>query len=180
MNLVKWMGVLGCTLVLGACGSNVSSQAANSQASSTTTSEMTRMSLSQVTMTDLDGNTVRLSDYQGKKVYLKFWASWCSICLAGLPDVEELAKQEQDFVVLSVVAPGVRREQNLEDFKKWYRDLGYQHLPVLVDENATLMKQLGVAGFPTSAFVNEKGEVVSVHPGHLRSEQIVSLMNKVQ
>ena len=26
----------------------------------------------------VDGKTYRLSDYKGKKVYLKFWASWCS------------------------------------------------------------------------------------------------------
>ncbi len=29
-----------------------------------------------------DGKTYHLSDYKGKKVYLNFWASWCSICLA--------------------------------------------------------------------------------------------------
>lgn len=55
----------------------------------------------------VDGKTYRLSDYKGKKVYLKFWASWCSICLSTLGDTNDLAKAEEgkDYVVLTVVAP---------------------------------------------------------------------------
>lgn len=34
---------------------------------------------------DLDGNTVKLSTLKCKKIYLKFWASWCGPCLASLP-----------------------------------------------------------------------------------------------
>ena len=52
-------------------------------------------------LTAMDGRTYHLSDYKGKKIYLKFWASWCSICLASLPDTDELAKEaSDDYVVL--------------------------------------------------------------------------------
>lgn len=62
----------------------------------------------------VDGKTYRLSDYKGKKVYLKFWASWCSICLASLPDTDEIAKEAgDDYVVLTVVSPG-HKESNLK------------------------------------------------------------------
>jgi len=75
--------------------------------------------MTQSTFTTLDGKEVSLADYKGKKVYLKFWASWCPICLAGLADINQLADMPpKDAVVLTVIAPGVNREKNLDDFNK--------------------------------------------------------------
>ena len=51
-------------------------------------------------MMDLDGNTVKLSDFNGEKVYLKYWASWCPICLGGLEDINTLSAEENGFPVL--------------------------------------------------------------------------------
>jgi len=92
--------------------------------------------MTQSTFTTLDGKEVSLADYKGKKVYLKFWASWCPICLAGLADINQLADMPpKDAVVLTVIAPGVNREKNLDDFKEWFSGLDYKTLPVLVDNN---------------------------------------------
>ena len=44
---------------------------------------------------DLDGNTIKLSALKGKKIYLKFWASWCGPCLASLPVFEEMAQKKR-------------------------------------------------------------------------------------
>ena len=66
-----------------------------------------------------DGKTYRLSDYKGKKVYLKFWASWCLYLPIDIRDTNELAKAEagKDYVVLSVVAPTFNGEKSEADFK---------------------------------------------------------------
>ena len=69
------------------------------------------------TLQSMDGKEVKLSDYKGKKVYLKFWASWCGPCKKSMPELMELAaKQDRDFEILSVIAPGIQGEKTVEQF----------------------------------------------------------------
>ncbi len=42
------------------------------------------------TLTDQYGNTHTLSDYQGKTVFLNFWATWCPPCRAEMPDIQKI------------------------------------------------------------------------------------------
>ena len=133
--------------------------------------------VSDYTFKTLDGKDVSLADYKGKKIYLKFWASWCPICLAGLADINQLADMPpKDAVVLTVIAPGVNREKSLEDFKEWFSGLEYKTLPVLVDNNGQFLKKLGIVGYPSSAFIDANGKVVRVQPGHVTNEDIVKTL----
>jgi len=57
------------------------------------------------TLLDINGNEVSLSDFKGKVVYLKFWASWCGPCMRQVPPAAELKKRmanQQDLVFLYV------------------------------------------------------------------------------
>lgn len=161
---MKKLVIIGFALVMAGC------QMPATQSEPTHKEEMT---MTHTSLTTLDGKPVSLADYKGKKVYLKFWASWCPICLAGLSDVASLAKEDlSDAVVLTVVTPGVHREKNEADFKEWFNGLDEKDLPVLVDKDGQLFKELGVVGFPTSVFLNADGEVTQVQPGHLTNDAI--------
>ena len=97
-----------------------------------------------------------MSDYKGKKVYLKFWASWCSICLASLPDTDEIAKDAgDDYVVLTVVSPGHKGEQAEADFKNWYKGLDYKNFPVLIDPSGETFGKLWCPFLPNSSLYRQ-------------------------
>ena len=182
----KWKYVvLGASLLLGACQPMGNKQADATKPSTETVSKDKKETsgskkVVEASFKTFDGKTVNLSDYKGKKVYIKVWASWCPTCLAGLPEVDSLAaNHSDDTVILSVVAPGVNREKKVEDFKEWFSGLEYKNLPVLMAETPDFFKQVGVIGYPTSVFINQNGELVQAHPGHLRNEDIQKQLDKM-
>ena len=134
------------------------------------------MDLSKVTLKDVNGMNYSFGK-DGKPTYVKFWASWCPICLSGLEDINSLSKEMKDFEVVTVVSPGLVGEKKTEDFKKWYKSLGYKNIKVLLDEKGELTKILNVRVYPTSVVVNKDGKAEKVLPGHLEKAEIKKLFS---
>ena len=133
------------------------------------------------TLQGLDGKTYRLSDLKGKKVSLKFWASWCSICLSTLGDADQLASEVgEDVQVLSVVSPNQNGEKSEADFKSWYAGLDYKHLPVALDASGNLLKAYGVRSYPTSAFIGSDGVLVKTHVCFMSKEDIKTNLQNIK
>lgn len=55
----------------------------------------------------LDGNRTNLRKFEGKTIFLNFWATWCPPCIAEMPNIQKLYTDFQDaedivFVMLSL------------------------------------------------------------------------------
>src|SRR4029079_6303779 len=61
----------------------------------------------QLTLTDLNGRTVRLSDYHGKVVLINFWATWCPPCRAEMPDLVKLQREhgKEGLQIIGITYP---------------------------------------------------------------------------
>ena len=178
--------VLTCTSLLGACSTSgkSSTEKAPSPAMAESSDKMSNAAASSndqdFQLQAVDGKTYSLSDFKGKKVYIKFWASWCPICLAGLEEIDDLAKDvPEDTVILSVVSPNHKGEQSEADFKNWYKGLDYKHLPVLLDPSGKLIESYGVRVYPTSVFIDQDGKVSKTLPGHLEKEDILKTFETI-
>ncbi len=128
---------------------------------------------------DLENNTVTLNDYAGKKVYVKFWGTWCSICLAGIDELESFAAEQNagdDIAVITIVAPGFNGEFSADDFKKWYEKQGHT-FPVLLDEGGKVLKEFGIRAFPTSIIFEKDDKISTTRPGHIGNEDLKTLLN---
>jgi thiol-disulfide isomerase/thioredoxin len=123
----------------------------------------------------VSGETVRLSDFKGEKVYVKYWASWCPICLSGLDAIDELSATD-DFKVITIVTPGFKGEKDADDFKEWFSGLDTENLTVLLDVDGEYAKEFGIIGFPTSIYIGSDGVLTSVTPGH---QEVVDIEAKV-
>ena len=187
MKMKKWQAtVLVCAslLCLSACKNQTTSETdkQNGDKNTQVNSQMAKQgeAVTDFALTGVDGKTYRLSDYKGKKVYLKFWASWCSICLASLPDTDELAKEaSDDYVILTVVSPDQKGEQAEEAFQKWYQGLDYKNLPVLLDPSGKLLASYGVRSYPTQAFMDKEGKLVKTQPGFMDKDTILQMLKNI-
>ncbi|MDS2967913.1 thiol-disulfide oxidoreductase-associated lipoprotein SdbB [Streptococcus pneumoniae] len=118
------------------------------------------------TLQSMDGKEVKLSDFKGKKVYLKFWASWCGPCKKSMPELMELAaKPDRDFEILTVIAPGIQGEKTVEQFPQWFQEQGYKDIPVLYDTKATTFQAYQIRSIPTEYLIDSQGKIGKIQFG---------------
>lgn len=110
---------------------------------------------------DIEGQPVRLSDYQGQVVVINFWAIWCGYCRTEMPVLQAAYDRYQDsgFVVLAVDIMD-RKNSVIE----YVREAGLT-FPVLLDDRGEVSSQYQVRGLPTSFFVDRNGVIQETHIG---------------
>ncbi|WP_413409434.1 redoxin family protein [Paenibacillus amylolyticus] len=187
----KWMVSVivfaGTLLILSACGSQqTESKQMGSTSTPASTSDMSSSTMMnkgetapEFSLRDLKGNTVGLSDVQGKKVYVKYWASWCSICLAGLEDLNNLAGQNNDFQVITIVTPDYKGEKSSQAFTEWFDQQPYDNITVLLDEKGVWAKKFGVRAYPSSFYIGSDGILTKSQLGHASNEQIMESLQEI-
>lgn len=117
-------------------------------------------------LTDIDGNTIRLSDFRGRWVLLDFWGSWCVWCRRGNPALVELYDKYggKDFEIIGLAA----RDKD-ENWKKAIADdhLGWRHANLAHTEAGNqLPARYNVSGFPTKILIDPQGNIAVISVGY--------------
>lgn len=126
--------------------------------------------------TDIQGKTLRLSDYRGKWVLVNFWAPWCPLCWAETATLNSLHKRG-DFVVIGVgldYGPdenAVREAAARHDFDVFIVAGGQRR-----DANSPFRQVGPVDFFPTSYLYAPDGEIVMFIPGQVRESKLLAFM----
>ncbi|MFU8826426.1 MAG: TlpA family protein disulfide reductase [Brevefilum sp.] len=117
-----------------------------------------------LSLMDLDGEAVSLSDFAGSPMLVNFWATWCPPCVEEMPLIEDYAERYRgDLVVLAINAG--EDEGVVRDFVTRNR-LG---LRVLLDPTGTASRHFRIYGFPTTLFYDELGTLMATHIGELNA-----------
>ncbi len=122
------------------------------------------------TLLDMEGNQVKLSDFEGRMVFLNFWATWCTYCDIEMPDLQKVNDEHEDLVVLAV---NVREDK---DLVQEYLDEGGYDFPVVLDEDGHMAQIYLVSGMPTTYFISDDGKLLGYQPGMLTLEQMEDII----
>jgi peroxiredoxin len=115
------------------------------------------------TLASIDGDSVRLSQFRGQPVVLKFWATWCPTCRTEMPELVT-ARGAHPNSGLQVVA--INAEDAPERMRRYLTGLSVSHeLVTLIDPHSHVGKLYHVPVLPTTMFIDSGGVVRAIHLG---------------
>jgi cytochrome c biogenesis protein CcmG, thiol:disulfide interchange protein DsbE len=121
-----------------------------------------------VALTDLDGNTLRLSELRGQPVIVNFWASWCGPCVEEFPVLERaIARHQADG--LAVV--GIVFRDNSEAARDFMARMGASWTAAM-DPGELTAQSFGVLAPPESFFIDRDGIVRGRQIGQLTANDL--------
>ncbi len=118
-----------------------------------------------LSLQDLEGNIINLSDYKGRIIILDFFATWCPPCKQEIPDFIELQDKYGGgrFTVIGISL------SKMSDTKKFARDLGINY-PVLIENGQGAGAYGPIRSVPTTLIIDQKSNVVKQYIGYKSKE----------
>ena len=96
--------------------------------------------MSDFTLENMDGETISITDFRGKKTLINFWATWCRPCRKEMPMLNSVYLS-QDPSEFSVVGIAIDKQDKVIQF---VAELGID-FPIMIGQSEAydIMKTLG-------------------------------------
>ena len=126
---------------------------------------------------DLEGNEFSLRDFEGKTLFINYWATWCNPCLAEMPAMAELYeefKDSEDIVFLYL------SKENMDVITDYIpKNESLQKLPlykVITDDE--LFKTRAI---PTTFIVDRSGQILveDVGSASWNDEEVINYLRSI-
>jgi cytochrome c biogenesis protein CcmG/thiol:disulfide interchange protein DsbE len=108
----------------------------------------------------LDAFHSQLAKLKGHPVVANVWASWCIPCRSEFPDFQRVSAQRGDevaFLGVNALDTDPAAENFLEEFPLPY--------PSVTDPDEQVKPELGIRGYPATAFFDADGNLVHLKQG---------------
>ncbi|MBS4176468.1 thiol-disulfide oxidoreductase ResA [Lederbergia citrea] len=127
-------------------------------------------------LTDMEGNKHKLSDYEGKGVFLNFWATYCDPCKDEMPDMNNQYKTYKDLGVEILAVNVGEPEFLINNFLQKY-PLDY---PILKDKTKDIMSMYKIYNLPATFLVDPEGKITMIEEGRLSEAKIKGMMESIK
>lgn len=105
--------------------------------------------LEDVKLSSLTGQSIALDEFDGKVVFINFWATWCGPCIHEMPSIEKAQALMKGKDVVFLLASNEELEQITRFSKKHDYDFRYVQL--------NNMEELKIPALPTTFIFDADG-----------------------
>lgn len=117
---------------------------------------------------DLNSNPVDLSIYEGKKILINYWATWCAPCIKEMPELlkaQEILK-EHNYVFL------LTSDEDISVITEFKNKTNYNFTFLKYSKS---LASLGIYSMPTTVVFDEKGKKIETIVGSVKwdSEEMI-------
>lgn len=127
---------------------------------------------------DLEGKPLELASFKGKVVVVDVWGTWCPPCRDEVPHFVKLQKTYGKQGLQIVGINYERADDPIPEIKTFAKDHGINY-PLVIGDDATQNKIPDFQAFPTTLFIDRKGEVRLVAVGARPHEYLESVVKKL-
>lgn len=127
----------------------------------TFTGKVERTAMKDYRFLNEEGDTVRLSDWEGKKVLVDCWTKHCGYCYQAMPIVQRLYERykESNQVYVTSLFVAYRNEKK-EEGAKIVEEEGFSFPVWSIDRTHELLSDLNITGYPRVLLFDEEGCLV--------------------
>lgn len=124
----------------------------------------------------LAGETVSLSDYAGRMVFINFWRTDCAPCVRELPAFKDFMIQQGEA---GAVVLAINQGEDPDSVRQFLNDLdinGEADFPVLLDTDLVVGELYPHQFLPTTYVINSEGMVQNFRIGEVTVEELNSYL----
>lgn len=107
--------------------------------------------ISGIELKELNGQAIDLTKYEGKAVFINFWATWCKPCIREMPTIAKAQEKLQNDNVVFLLASNEEPDQIKMFMKRHQYNFHCVHV-----EN---MEALSIQALPTTFIYNAEGQL---------------------
>ena len=107
-------------------------------------------------LNDINGDSIKMSQFRGKTVVLIFWASWCPDCRAEVPALKELQAKTDPKKVVFV---SISSDRTVEAWKKYVAENEMGGVQLYKDKSK-VSEDYHVKWIPSQYVIGPDGKVV--------------------
>ena len=143
--LLNFLGMLGLTIPLVWAAIAIY----NNEKVSTKDKSTNTINLDDVKLSSLSGEKIDMSEFEGKTVFINFWATWCGPCIQEMPTIENAQTLMKGKDVVFLLASNEELDQ-IERFSKKH-DYNFRYVQL------NNMEALKIQALPTTFIFDSEG-----------------------